>query len=48
MQQFYANMTSGQPIGTSLRNAKKAIMNTPGPISHPYYWSGFIHIGPPA
>ena len=48
MQHFYSNYYPSANIPVSIRKAKLYLLNDPGPISHPYYWSGFIHIGPPA
>ena len=48
MQHFYSNYYPSANIPVSIRKAKLDLLNDPGPISHPYYWSGFIHIGPPA
>ncbi len=45
MNQFYSHVWSGESIQTSLRQAKLELLSDEGPISHPYYWSGLIHIG---
>ncbi len=45
MRHLYAYLASDYSIESALRTAKMDIIATDGPISHPYYWSGFIHIG---
>lgn len=45
MHQVYSHISAGKSISSSLRSAKLELLRDDGPISHPYYWSGFIHIG---
>ncbi len=45
MRQFYLNLNSDPSIDSALRKSKIQLITSDGPISHPYYWSGFIHIG---
>ncbi|MDA1028155.1 MAG: CHAT domain-containing protein [Bacteroidetes bacterium] len=45
MHQVYSHISAGKSIASSLRSAKLELLKDDGPISHPYYWSGFIHIG---
>ena len=45
MQLFYSQRSNGSDIAESLRTTKIRMMTSEGPISHPYYWAGFIHIG---
>lgn len=47
MQEFYQELAKGLSSDVALRNAKLNLINSKGPIAKPYYWSGFIHIGPP-
>jgi len=45
---FYEELTQGQPKDKALSNAKRTYLEGHDPdYSHPYYWSGFVHIGNP-
>lgn len=45
MGQFYSYLSGGMAIESAFRTAKLELSNDHGPISHPYYWAGFVHIG---
>jgi len=42
---FYSQLSYGDSISSAMRNSRLTLSNDEGPISHPYYWAGFIHIG---
>ena len=47
MQEVYKHLANEESPGSALRLAKLDLLNMGGAIANPYYWAGFIHIGPP-
>jgi len=45
MQQFYANIRSGEAIDVALQHAKLAFLKGGGQTSRPFYWASFVAIG---
>ena len=41
MISFHRNISSGQPIGKALSNAKKELLRKKE-YSHPFYWASFV------
>ena len=44
MARFYAELSQGNTVVASLRNAQLALKRTPA-TSHPFYWAGFVLVG---
>lgn len=45
MKDFYRAVANGKDVGQALRSAKQRIIHSP--LSHPFYWAGFVLAGPP-
>src|SRR6185369_2872901 len=46
MKRFYSNLKAGLRRDEALRQAKLALMKTPGSSwRHPYYWAPFVFLG---
>jgi CHAT domain-containing protein/Flp pilus assembly protein TadD len=45
MKRFYANLASGDTKAAALRKAKLAFVQSPGEVSHPYFWAAFLLSG---
>ncbi len=44
MERFYTHLRSSETILNALRKTKLELINS-GPLSHPYYWAGFVVSG---
>lgn len=46
MQLYYQGLAQGLPKSAALREAKLSYLNNPYHQQHPFFWAGFVHLGP--